>query len=290
MPARRSLPIHGWIGLVLVGVSWTLNWSLEGLRTHLGFFPLWLGYCLAVDGLNVRLRGTSLATRNVRAYGALFLISVPAWWLFEAINLRTANWSYVGREHFSDAEYALLASLSFSTVVPAVLGTAELVAGRGGVRRLRGRGAFPRGRGTAAFFVTGVSMLALTLAWPAVFYPFVWLSLFFLIEPLNHRLGFRTLIERTRRGDWREVGALFVGVLVCGFFWELWNYGSYPKWVYHVPGLGFAKLFEMPALGYLGYLPFSLELFALTHLAFGLAGHPRSDYVVAGLTRDGDDG
>ena len=132
-------------------------------------------------------------------------------------------------------------------------------------------------------------MLALTLVWPTVFYPLVWLSLYFLIEPLNYRLGFRTLMERTRAGDWRQVGALFLGVLVCGFFWELWNHGSYPKWVYHVPGLGFAKVFEMPLLGYLGYLPFSLELFALTHLAFGLAGRPRTDYVVTGLTPGTDD-
>ena len=40
----RHWPMHGWIGLVLVLVFWWLNWSLTGLRTHWGFFPLWLGY------------------------------------------------------------------------------------------------------------------------------------------------------------------------------------------------------------------------------------------------------
>jgi hypothetical protein len=47
------------------------------------------------------------------------------------------------------------------------------------------------------------------------------------------------------------------------FFWELWNYYSYPKWVYHVPFADFWHIFEMPVLGYGGYLPFALELFAL---------------------------
>ena len=55
-------------------------------------------------------------------------------------------------------------------------------------------------------------------------------------------------------------------MLVCGFLWEMWNQWSYPKWVYHVPGVGFAKVFEMPILGYLGYLPFSLEVYLVRQL------------------------
>jgi hypothetical protein len=47
---------------------------------------------------------------------------------------------------------------------------------------------------------------------------------------------------------------------VCGFFWEAWNFYSYPKWVYHVPFVSWLKLFEMPLLGYGGYLPFALEV------------------------------
>jgi hypothetical protein len=41
-------------------------------------------------------------------------------------------------------------------------------------------------------------------------------------------------------------------------------------------------IFEMPALGYGGYLPFGLELFALYHFVIGLLGKRESlnDYVV----------
>jgi hypothetical protein len=46
----------------------------------------------------------------------------------------------------------------------------------------------------------------------------------------------------------------------------MWNFLSYPKWIYHVPFVGFLHVFEMPLLGYLGYIPFSWELFALYHL------------------------
>ena len=36
----------------------------------------------------------------------------------------------------------------------------------------------------------------------------------------------------------------------------------------------------MPLLGYGGYLPFALELFALYHLIAGLAGHKKTTYVI----------
>jgi hypothetical protein len=62
------------------------------------------------------------------------------------------------------------------------------------------------------------------------------------------------------------VAALALGALVCGFFWELWNFYSYPKWTYHTPGVEFLHVFEMPLLGFLGYPPFGLELYALAHL------------------------
>ena len=55
----KRFPIHGWIGLGLVIVFWTLNWTLAGLRTQWAFFPLWLGYCLTVDALVLRRSGTS---------------------------------------------------------------------------------------------------------------------------------------------------------------------------------------------------------------------------------------
>jgi hypothetical protein len=282
---RERLPAHGWLGLGLVGVFWPLNWMLEGPRTHWGFFPLWLGYCLTVDAVNLRRSGTSLLTRSGSSYAGLFLISVPLWWLFEVINARTGNWIYVGGEHLSDLQYALLASLSFSTVAPAVLGTAELVAGLGAVQRLAGRRGFRADRRTAGWLLgAGLAMLVLTLAWPLYFFPLVWVSLVLVVDPINFRLGHRSLLEWAGRGDWRPVGALGLGALICGFFWEMWNFYSYPKWTYRVPGLGFWPLFEMPVLGYLGYLPFALEVFAIVQLFLGVSRAKELDYVLTGLT------
>jgi hypothetical protein len=275
-----NFPVHGWIGLVLALVFWLLNWTLPGTRTHLGFFPMWLGYCLTIDGLVFWRTGTSLLTRSRRKYVGLFLISAPAWWLFELLNLRTLNWTYLGADIFTPLQYAILTTTSFTTVIPAVFGSAELIASFAFLKRLKpGPVIGTDKRTTSAFFILGWVMLALMLLWPRVFFPFLWLSLYFILEPLNVWLGNRSLAYWTQKGDWRPVISLWLGVLLTAFFWEMWNYYSYPKWIYHVPWGDWLHIFEMPSLGYGGYLPFALELYALYHLVVGLSGNRNSDYV-----------
>jgi hypothetical protein len=277
---RTKNPIQGWLGLGLVLIFWFLNWTLPGTRTNWGFFPLWLGYCLTIDGLVLWRTGTSLLTRSWRRYVGLFLISSPVWWLFELLNLRTQNWIYHGTDIFTPAQYAFWTTLSFSTVIPAVFGSAEFVASFGFVKRLKpGPVIGTDKRTTSAFFILGWAMLALMLTWPKTFFPFLWLSLYFILEPVNIWLGNRSLAYWTQNGDWRPVMALWLGVLLTAFFWEMWNYFSYPKWVYHVPWGNWLHIFEMPLLGYGGYLPFALELYAIYHLTAGLLGNKSSDYV-----------
>lgn len=267
MDASRQLPRfapQGWVGLLLLAVCWPLNWMLPGLRTACFFFPLWLGYILTVDGLVCWRTGSSLWIRSRKGFVQLFLLSAPAWWLFEMLNRRTGNWEYLGTSSFTPLEYYALCTLSFSTVMPAVFETAELVRTFGWVKSLRPGGCIPDTfRVQSAIFSAGIVMLTLTLIWPKHCYPFVWISLVFILEPLNRRLGRRHFLEWLRNGDWRPVISLSLGTLICGFFWEMWNYWSWPKWIYHTPGANFLHVFEMPLLGYGGYIPFALELFAL---------------------------
>jgi len=280
MPPEKKYPTHGWLGLALIVIFWLMNWLLPGPRTHWGFFPLWLGYCLAVDGLVFRRKNTSLLTRSWRKYIGLFLVSMPVWWLFETLNWRLQNWYYDGRELFTDLEYGLLASIAFSTVIPAVFGTAELISTFVWIRRLGHGPKISADRPTTiGFFFAGWLMLALMLIWPRFFFPFLWMSIYFIMEPLNVWLGNRSLTLWTQDRDWRPIIALWVGVLVTAFFWEFWNYFSYPKWVYTVPGVDFWHIFEMPMLGYGGYLPFALELYAVYHLVTGILGEKQTTYL-----------
>ena len=221
-----------------------------------------------------------MLTRSRRAYVGLFLVSAPAWWLFEVLNWRTQNWLYEGRQFFTNLQYAVLASVSFSTVIPAVFGTAELLSTFEWLAELRpGLRIVPTQRNLLGFFGAGWLMLASLFLWPRYCFPFLWLSVYFILEPLNVWLGNRSLAQHTAAGDWRPVLALWVGCLICGFFWEMWNFYSYPKWVYRVPFVDVLHIFEMPLLGYGGYLPFALELYAIYHLVVGLLGKEKRGFV-----------
>jgi hypothetical protein len=265
-PMPRFAP-QGWLGLFLLAVCWPLNWALPGMRTAYLFFPLWLGYILVVDALVCRCAGASLWTRSRKGFVLLFVLSAPSWWLFEIINRRTGNWEYLGAGTFTPVEYHVLCTLSFSTVMPAVFETAELV------RTFRWVKLFPAGARipdsphvNLRMLFIGLVMLALTLLWPKCFYPLVWISLVLILEPVNRWLGRRHFLEWLQHGDWRPVISLSLGALICGFFWEMWNYWSWPQWIYHTPGAQFLHVFAMPLLGYGGYIPFALELFALKNL------------------------
>jgi hypothetical protein len=277
---QRGFALHGWLGLGLIAIFWVINWSLEGPRTHWAFFPLWLGYCLTIDALVLFRTSTSLLTRSWRKYTGLFLVSAPVWWLFELINYRVQNWHYDGGELFTPFEFWAFATLSFTTVIPAVFGAAELFASFNFLKRMKpGPVILPTRRVTTGFFLAGLIMLALMWAWPRIFFPFVWLSVYFMMEPVNVWLGNRSLADWVRVGDWRPILALWMGVLMTGFFWEMWNYFSYPKWVYHVPWANCCHVFEMPLLGYGGYLPFALELYAMYHFVTGWLGDRKTSYI-----------
>ena len=261
---RLGFAPQGWLGLLLVAICWPLDWTLSGVRTAYLFFPLWLGYILTVDGLVGWRTGASLWSRSRKGFGLLFILSMPAWWLFEIINDRTGNWQYLGTSVFTPFEYYALCTISFSTVMPAVFETAELVRTFGWVKSLRPGARIPdTPRVQSRLLLAGLAMLALTLLWPKFFYPFVWISLVLILEPLNRWLGRRHFLEWLQHGDWRPIISLSLGALICGFFWEMWNFWSWPQWIYHTPGANFLHLFEMPLLGYGGYIPFALELFAL---------------------------
>lgn len=74
--------------------------------------------------------------------------------------------------------------------------------------------------------------------------------------------------------------SLMLGCLICGFFWEMWNYYAYPKWIYQIPGVDFIHVFEMPLLGYLGYIPFSFEIFAFYHFVSRTSRREENQYYI----------
>ena len=255
------------VGATLNAVAWVSAWARIGPLAHNSFFPLWLGFILVVDALTEARSGTSLWRRSHRAFVALFVVSAPFWWYFERLNRYVGNWHYLTSGHDGAAAYIFWASLAFSTVIPAVLSVAECL---GALRRAaQPIAVVPRlpGRIAAAMVGIGVGTLVLSLIFPRQCFPFLWLSLLLILDPINDHFGEPSVIGLMRERKFAPLIRLLAAGLICGLFWEMWNYWSLPKWYYTVPYVGFGKVFEMPILGYGGYLPFALEIFVVYHFA-----------------------
>lgn len=267
----RTPPRQLLVGIGLVAVFWSTAWMRTGFVSQHSFFPLWLGYILVVDGLVLLRTGTSLLTRGRLPFALLFVASIPMWWIFEAFNARLGSWSYVLPHRNSWLRYHLEASVAFSTVVPAIFGTAELLRSFGWIRRIgRWRRLNPSPVQIKLIAVAGLCMLAASLIWPRQAFGLVWLGLFFILDPIATARGAPSFSRQARTGWWGDVVAFCLAGITCGIFWEMWNYWSLPKWRYNVPYVGFLRVFEMPVLGFTGYLPFALETFAFVQLVSSL--------------------
>lgn len=260
-----KFPLWGWGALVLCFACWVAAWTpteMEWLRRYT-FPPLWLSYVILVNALLVWRTGSCPMTNETRFFILLFPTSAAFWWLFEYLNGYVNNWVYLTASEVGAIEYGIHASLSFATVLPAVYSSYHLLRR---VRPLQGnlsRGPVlsvpaPRWLGLLCLLASGAALAGIGIA-PAYLFPFLW------IGPLGLWMGFeliqsgRTPWPELHDGDWRVVLSWALAALVCGFFWEMWNFHAMPKWTYQIPWFEGFYLFEMPISGYLGYLPFGLE-------------------------------
>ena len=264
--ARRRFPWWGWAGIAGGAAAWVLAWTrfpwFQPLQPFT-FSPLWLAYILAMNALAFQRTGRCLLTHRRPFLLALFPVSAAFWWFFEYLNRFVQNWAYEGVGNLTGAQYVLFATLPFSTVLPAVLSTMEWLksfsrvegAWSHGTRVRIGRPGIPAG----AVLLAASAGLAGIALYPDQLFPLLWVAPLGVLASLLWFGSGRCGLEPLASGDWRPVAIPALAALLCGFFWEMWNFHSLAKWIYQVPYVQRYPIFEMPLLGYAGYLPFGLE-------------------------------
>jgi hypothetical protein len=192
----------------------------------------------------------------------LFPTSAAFWWFFEYLNRFVQNWFYTGPE-FSAWQYFWYATLPFSTVLPAVLGIRDWILSTHWLRKkfrnyhsLR----IPHPKVLAALtLAASASGLTGIGVWPNALFPLLWVSPLLIILSLQILTDERHILSGLAVGDWSTLVAAASAAIMCGVFWEMWNYYSLAKWKYSIPFVHCFQIFEMPLLGYAGYLPFGLQ-------------------------------
>jgi hypothetical protein len=279
--------------LGLAGLAGTLLSARVSERVDLLRFPFcWWSVVLALWGA-VRLRHGKAALPDLPELSLLAAGSVLFWDLFELLNLRLRDWWYVGVPEGAAAGL-LFSAASFATVLPAVRLGELLLRPRGAKVSAHPEAAADPAR-AARLFGAGLLLLLLALLFPEAAFPVAWVFLWPLCEGALCLMPGgpdepRGPLEAWRQGDRALALRLLTAALPIGLLWEALNWGCARGWVYTVPGFEGAKIFEMPAPGYLGYFPFLLESGAAIALLARLraflarekwAGHNRAGAALA---------
>lgn len=255
---------YGYLGLLMILLV-QANFLVKLEPFAEWYIPIvWYGYILFVDSLVHMIKGRSLISSRFSEFVFMCALSLPFWLIFEMYNIFTVSWIYMNYEWYVHL-------FDFTTIMPAVLETFMLFRALGigegmdVTKELRKRAArgFVHMTAMGSLIAIGTVAVLVPLIIPILGFPFMWFGLFLLLDPLSYVSGRPSLIHKFGIGQRSILLQLFCAGIVMGFFWEFWNFMAIPKWVYNlpmyaVPGI---KLFEMPLLGYLGYLPFAAETF-----------------------------
>ncbi len=260
-----TFPRWGWGAGLALAVGWWLAWSRQDWFAPFQVYTyslLWYPFILLLNAAAIRLTGSSPMTSRPRWFLTLFPVSAGFWWFFEYLNRFVQNWWYHGVESFSAGAYVIHATISFATVLPAFVSMYAVLSGLLGKpceplltgHRYGGHRFWP-----LAVLASGSVGLFLMGVFPNLLYPLVWIAPLVLLEGMLSWTGRPSLIMAWQPGDHHRMVRMMLAALACGFFWELWNMFSLAHWTYDVSWVEAFYVFEMPLLGYAGYLPFGLE-------------------------------
>ena len=272
-----AFPIWFWAGLIVwagsliflighfSGPKWFLNWA---------YVPLYWGFIFVLDGIVYkRTGGKSIFNNDPQELVAIGVASIAGWLIFEYLNFFVLEyWYYPKGDLVKDDVFCTYAIFASSALLPLCFEWYSLF------------NSFPRfvnkykngpkisvGKSfQVALIIIAYIALFLMSFYPTYLCPVIWLSPLIIITVALDLLGIWTPFTPIKKGNWTPVLFMALTYLVEGFLLEGQNYVSashvngivqtqYPGyWVYNVPFVNNFHIFEMPVVGFYGYLPFGI--------------------------------
>ncbi len=275
----RRLALHGWVGISLMAgmqafllirrfAPSVMPSNVLDAVTMFATPVCWWGYILLLDAWILRRTGKSWIFHRSRFFALQLIFSFAFWVLFEGYNVLMKNWIYINLTPSYRLRYFGYI-LAFTTIMPGMFLTADLLQSFGPFRRLETPRKAVRLPSMRAVCWIGAAFCIIPPFLPGhisvYLFGFVWAGYVLWLDPINRARGARSLFADWEKGLWKTTLSLLAAGAVCGLLWEFWNFWAFTKWVYIFPILQKVKIFEMPVLGFFGFPPFALEYFVMYH-------------------------
>jgi len=224
---------------------------------------IWYGYIFLIDSIVYIFRGNSLIINKTKRFVILVFLSLGFWLIFEFYNKFLGGWYYVNLpESFFLAH--IIGYLCFSSIVPAVFETADLIKQLHIFKEVKIK--LPINM-ILIYSLILIGLICLIIPYfftSPYMWILVWTGFVLVLDPISYLFhNEKSIIMLIKKRKLNTVISLFVAGYICGFLWEFWNYWAHTKWYYTVPILENIKIFEIPVFGFLAYGPFALELYVM---------------------------
>jgi hypothetical protein len=262
-----------WAGVLVV--YWGKLSKPEWIN-HWGAIFLFWGITFVLDGLTYRRSGgKSLIADYPSEVIGIGVVSIPGWMIFEYLNLYIqVDWYYPAGDLIPDTQFFLYALLGSSGLLPMAFVLYSFLCTFKGFKRRYAYGPKISINRGMKFVLLMASLLFLVLSgiWDERLFIMLWLAPLGLLSlaliELDIWTPFRPIKEK---GDWSALMVFGLCYLFVGFLVEGQNYFSgyhlpgdqvdtfnVDYWKYCIPYVDKFHVFEMPLLGFLGYIPFSI--------------------------------
>jgi len=272
---QGKLPWWFWSAIPVALFFQILAWgkfSEPAFLIRYSYVPIFAAYGTIIDGIVYRRNGgKSFFSQYGHIFFSVAVCSGINWAVFGYLNFFLGgNWYYPDGDAISVTAFMLYAFAGSMTLAPMVfvayhlLKTFPILTKRyiSGPKII-----FPLWAKYLSLAVMVAGMFAVPF-WPNELYPFLWVGPTFIFASILGICNIWTPLTPIKTGNWSPLAIIALAGFIQGFLWEGMNYYSASHapfhtnipgyWVYSIPYVEFGHIFEMPALGFFGYLPYGL--------------------------------
>lgn len=300
--AKVKWPVWAWTGLVIWAAALIAIWSKAPNPRWLvdwAYLPLFWGFTLMVDGwVFVRTGGKSLCATAPREMIGMAVAAMSGWMMFEYLNFFVDdNWFYPKGGLIQNNQFLIYAILGSSGLMPPIYELYDLLCTfpRLKVKYTQGpKINLPKWFRLAVLLGSFVALFLVGF-YPHALFGMLWVAPLLIFAVALGLIGEWTPFVGVKNGNWGPLLLYGITYVIYGFMLEFWNYFSATHvdgvvdkcfnpahWVYAIPMVNKYHVFEMPVLGYLGYIPFGVYC-AVWWLMFAYLLGIKTKYVKGGF-------